>query len=273
MHMINLNYKSGMLGALSAIGICAALGGCGGGGSGNASEPVAPTPTPTTPTLLPTANLQGIWNGSVGSDTASAVVLSDGKAWLIVNSTPVKLYNAALLGSSSGYSASAQQFSSGSTAAPASVSIVATPTAKSALTGTITPAGGLPVTYSLTYQTRYESAAVMTDITGTWQGTQAASTLAVQWVISASGAVTQGVSNSNGCTYTGLVAVHAVPAPVGVFDLSLTETCGALGVAVVKDFTGVVTLNAAKTAATFAFVRSDTGHAGLEGYVLPALKQ
>lgn len=260
--MKNFNFTSSVLAVLGAVGFSVALVGCGGGGGGSAPA-----------TLLPTTTLQGIWSGTVGSDLASAVVLSDGKAWLIANSAPVQLYAATLQGTSTGYSATGKQYTSGSAAAPVAVSFVASPTAKSSLSGTVTPTGGLPTAYNFTYQSRYETAAVLSEIAGTWLGTQAASTLAVEWVISAAGVVTQGPNNSNGCTYTGNVEVHSVPVPVGVFDLSLRESCTALSVTTTKDFVGIVTLNTAKTAATFAFMRSDTGHEGLEGYVQPTTKQ
>lgn len=260
----NMNYKTTALAALSAIGVCFALAGCG-GGDGSAGMPATPSPI-----LLPTGALQGIWSGTLGNDAASAVVLSSGKTWLITNSTPVKLYAASLQGTSSAYGATGQQYISGSSA---DVVWAATPVAKSSLTGTITATGGLPVAYNLTYQSRFESAASMSDIAGTWQGTQAAGSLAVAWVISAAGVVTQGVNNSSGCLYSGEVAVHMVPVPVGVYDLRLQEVCTALGVSTTKDFVGIVTLNEAKTSATFAFVRSDAGNVGLEGYALTTLKQ
>lgn len=256
------NFKSSLLTTLGTIGFATALVGCGSGGGGDAPA-----------TLLPTATLQGIWTGTVGSDAASAVVLSDGKAWLIANSTPLKLYAASLQGTSTDYSATGKQYTSGATAAPVTVALSASPTTKSVLSGTITPTGGLPTAYNFTYQARYETAATLSDIAGTWMGTQAASTLAVEWVITSAGVLTQGANNSNGCIYTGTVTVHSLPVPVGVFDLSLRESCTALNVTTVKDFVGIVTLNVAKTNATFAFTRSDVGHEGLEGYVQPTTKQ
>ncbi len=261
-YMKNFNFTSSTLSVIGAVGFAVALVGCGGGGGGSDS-----------PTVLPTTTLQGIWTGTVGSDAASAVVLSDGKAWLIANSSPVQLYVASLQGTSTGYSATGKQYTSGSVATPVAVSFVASPTAKSSLSGTVTPTGGLPTAYNFTYQNRYETAAVLSDIAGTWFGTQAASTLTVEWVISSTGVVSQGANNSNGCTYTGNVAVHSVPVPVGVFDLNLKETCTALSVTTVKDFVGIVTLNTTKTAATFAFTRNDTGHEGMEGYVQPTTKR
>ena len=259
--MKNFNLTSSALSILGAMGCAVGLVGCGGGGG--ASAPAS---------VLPTTTLQGIWTGKVGSDAASAVVLSDGKAWLIANSTPVQLYAATLQGTSTGYSATGKQYTSGSTAAPVTVSLAASATAKSSLNGTITPTGGLPTAYNFTYQNRYEIAALLSDIAGTWQGTQAASAVVVEWVISSAGVVSQGANNSNGCIYTGTVAVHSVPVPVGVFDLTLRESCTALSVTTVKDFVGIVVLNPA-TNATFAFTRSDAGHEGLEGYVQPTTKQ
>jgi hypothetical protein len=259
--MKNFNYSSSVLAVLGAVGFTVALVGCGGGGGGS-----------TPAKLLPTTTLQGIWIGTVGSDAASAVVLSDGKAWLIANSAPVQLYAATLQGTTTGYSATGKQYTSGSLAAPVAVSFSASPTAQSALSGTVTPTGGLPTAYSFTYQNRYETPALLSDIAGTWSGTQAGSAFVVEWVINSAGVVSEGANNSNGCIYTGNVAVHTVPLPVGDFDLTRRESCTALGATTVKDFAGIVTLNVGKTGATFAFTRSDTGHEGLEGYVQPTIK-
>jgi hypothetical protein len=245
--------------------LAVALVGCGGGGGGEA--PVIPA------AALPTANLQGIWTGTIGSDAASAVVLSDGKAWLIANSAPIKLYTAALQGGSTSYSASGKQYTSG-VAGAVNIAVVTTSvSSKATLSGNVTPTGGVATAYNFSYESRYEVPATLAALSGTWRGTQAGGNLVVEWLINAAGALSQTSNNSNGCSYSGNVAVHNLPSPVGVYDLSLRESCTALGTTKVKDFQGIATLDTSNSKATFAFSRSDAGFEGTEAFVQPTTKQ
>jgi hypothetical protein len=262
--LMNIKHlKSSLSAFLGCVGFSAALVGCGGGGG--SSDPGV--------TTLPTVNLQGIWTGTIGSDAASAVVLSDGKAWLIANSAPIKLYTAALQGGSTSYSANGKQYTSG-VAGAVNIAVVTTGvSSKVSLNGSVTPTGGVATTYSFTYQPRYETPATLAALTGTWRGTQAGGALVVEWLINGAGALSHTSNNSNGCSYTGNVAVHNVPVPVGVYDLSLRESCDVLGTPVVKNFQGVVTLDTSGSNATFAFSRSDAGFEGIEASVQPTTKQ
>jgi hypothetical protein len=215
------------------------------------------------------SNLQGIWtSGLVGGVAASAVVLANGNAWVVVNNSPVQMYTGALQGTASAYSGTGKQYISGSAAVPAVVTFAldAAPV-KTTLTGTITPAGQAAQAFSFSYAARYETPALLADIAGTWAGTKSAGTVGVTWTINSSGVLSG--SSTSGCTYGGGVAVHSVPVAVGIFDLTLVETCNNLGVDVVKNFAGIVTLNTAKTAANFAFTTSS----GSEGDIQSTLKQ
>ena len=256
--------KSSLRTALGCVGLAVILVGCGGGGGGS-SDPVV--------TTLPTANLQGIWTGTLGSDAASAVVLSDGKAWLIANSTPVKLYTALWQGGTENYSASGKRYTSG-VAGAVDIALVSTnASGKASLSGNVTPTGGVAIPFNFSYQSRYEVPATLAALTGSWRGTQAGGNLVVEWMINATGTLSQTSNNSNGCTYAGNVAVHAVPSPVGVYDLSMRESCTSLGVTTLKDFQGIVTLDASSRNATFAYSRSDAGFSGTEANVQPTTKQ
>jgi hypothetical protein len=204
-----------------------------------------------------TSNLQGIWGtGTVGGVPASMVVLASGASWLLVNNSPVSTITAALNGTDSGYAGAGTQYTSGATVAPATVSFSATATPKSALSGTIT-SGTVAKAFSFSYENRYETPAQLFDIAHVWRGTKNASTIQFTWTVAADGALS-GTSTA-GCSYAGSnVKVHADGAvSVGVFDLTLKETCSGIA----KDLAGIATLSADKSVAVFAFSNA----AGSEG--------
>jgi hypothetical protein len=239
--MKTMTRKYSMATALGAITLASILAGCGGGGSGTGNGIVAP--------LLETSNLQGIWGtGTVGGEQASMVVLASGASWLLVNNSPVSMITTMLKGTDSGYTGSGYEYTSGSTAAPATVSFAVKATPKSALSGTIT-SGTVAKDFSFKYESRYEQAASLPDVAHTWYGTKNASTIQFTWTVAFDGALS-GTSTA-GCSYTGSnVKVHADGfVSVGVFDLMLKETCAGI----VKDFAGIATLSADKSVAVFAF--------------------
>ncbi len=189
----------------------------------------------------------------MAGDAASAVVLSSGKTWIVVNHAgQLQMYAGTLEGTTTAYAGNAKQYISGSTAVPAAVSLSAAVNT-TALSGTLTLAGQ-PQSFSFSNDARYTTPALLSDLTGTWVGSKGAGSVVITWSVSAAGALTG--SSSSGCSYTGTVAVHSVPVPVGVFDLGLSETCTNLGASTTKDFAGIVMLDTAKTAANFAFTTS-----------------
>ena len=219
---------------------------------------------------LPVASLQGLWGpGNLGSDPASAVAFSDGSFWMVsTQGGKLQLYTASFQGNSGDYTASGKLYDSGSGAAPVGVAFTALATAKTSLHGTVTPDGGVATLFSFaTYNTsRYETPAALADLTGSWKGTRSGGITTVTWTVTSAGALTG--ASSNGCSYTGTAAVHSVPVPVGVFDLTLHESCMVFGVTTAKDFSGIVTLSADKLSANFAFTNSS----GSEGDVQPTTR-
>lgn len=215
------------------------------------------------------SNLQGIWTpGVVGGVAASAVVLANGNFWVVVNQNPVQMYAGVLQGTASAYSGGARQYISGTTSVPALVTLAVDASAvKTTLTGTMTPADQPAQAFSFSYAARYETPASLTDIAGTWVGTKGGGAVVVNWGIDSSGVLSG--SSTSGCGYTGAVAVHSVPVAVGVFDLTLSETCTELGVSATKNFAGIVTLNAAKTAANFAFTTSSGSEGDIQSMLRP----
>jgi hypothetical protein len=246
---------------VSSLALC--LSGCGGGGKG-ASLTMTSTPN------LPVTNLQGIWGpGTLGLDVASAVAFSDGTLWLVSSSgASLQLYTATFQGDASNYTATGKKYTSGAIVAPVSVVFTALATSKTSFTGTVTPTGGSSSAFNLgSYSaSRYETPASLAELAGSWTGTRGGGTQGVTWTLSATGGLTG--SSTNGCTYTGSAVVHTVPVPVGVFDLTLHESCNVLAVTTLKDFSGIVTLSADKLAANFAFTTSS----GLEGDIQPTTK-
>jgi hypothetical protein len=218
------------------------------------------------------SNLQGIWGtGVVGGFPASAVVLSNGSAWVVVNpiTTPIQMYAVALQGTASAYAGSGKQYISGSQAVPTVVAFAVNAAAavKTTLTGTITPSGLDPQAFNFLYDARYDTPASLADMNGTWTGNRSNNSVAVTWSVNASGVLSG--SSTSGCGYAGTVAVHSVPVPVGVFDLTLSETCTNLGVSATKDFAGIVTLSADKTKANFAFTTSSGSEGDIQSMSKP----
>jgi hypothetical protein len=237
--MKTITRKYSMATALGAITLASILAGCGGGGSGTGNGIVAP--------LLETSNLQGIWGaGTVGGAQASMVVLASGASWLLVNNSPVSMITTTLKGTDSGYTGAGKEYISGGKSAAVSFAAKATP--KSALSGTIT-SGTAAKDFNFKYESRYEQAASLLDVAHAWYGTKNDKTIEFTWTVAFDGALS-GTSTA-GCSYAGSnVKVHVDGAvAVGVFDLTLKETCAG----VVKDFAGIATLSADKSVAVFAF--------------------
>ena len=197
------------------------------------------------------SSLQGIWRSPAGAaSTLSAVALPDGKVWALVSdasSTRVVKGSFAVQGNA--YLASGTSFILGTTAS-SSTSLTATVLEKTSLSGVIST-GSQSENYSLAYQSRYDTAAALTDFAGAWSATLGPGV--VNWAIAASGALTG--TRTTGCTYTGQLSPRAEQK--AVVDAVVTETCaGAVtqlsGVAVKSEDKASITMlmtNADETAA------------------------
>lgn len=260
MTMTMTKTKTKTLKNCAAMALTLALAACGGGGGGGGdgggvggSPPPPSPPAPPPPPALTVSSLQGLWQGTLGATTeASAVVLPDGQAWLVLNEdSGVRLVKATLGVVGSSFSGSGTSYLLGAGTAT-SVTIGANAvTAGSSLAGTLV--SGASQSYTLAYQARYDAAATLADYAGDWQGTLGPGT--VNWSVS-SGGVLSG-TRTTGCTYTGVVSLRAEAK--AVVDVSLTEDCaGAL-----TSLAGVATLNADKTRASLALTTGDASAAVL----------
>lgn len=222
---------------------------CGGGGGGG--DAPAPPPAPSDPSPA-----QGFWSCAVNAQTtASAVLLPDGTAWNVLRSgsAVTSLVRGTTTVSGSAFSVSGMSFNPGGTGAPGSYSISGTLAPKASLT--VAAAGGA-AGYTLAYNKSYETAAKLSDVAGRWNASFGAGSVQLTLDFSAAGALTG--TSTTGCTYTGSVVPH--PASVAVFNLSLTEACTA---AASQQFSGIVTLNEARTTLSAAFTTPSLSSAGL----------
>jgi hypothetical protein len=219
---------------------------CGGGGGGGGDTP---PPAPSDPSAA-----QGFWSGAVDAQTtASAVLLPDGAAWNVLRkgSAITSLVRGTTTVTGSAFSISGVSFNPAG-GAPGSYSISGTVAPKATLT---VAAAGSASGYTLAYNKSYETAAKLPDVAGRWTASFGGGSLQLTLDFSATGALT-GTSTS-GCTYTGSVVPH--PAAVAVFNLALVEAC--VGASV--PYTGIVTLNEARTVLSAAFTTPSLSAGGL----------
>ena len=243
--------------AFVAASLAVILVGCGGGGSDPAVPAPGPTPTPIpTPTPLPvpaqtTAALQGIWHSPVGANsTLSAVVLPDGKLWSITSSGGVtRLVKASLSEQTAGFGGSGKSYTLGSNAATSSAdaAVTASVVEKTSLTGELTVTGEQAEPFSLAYQSRYDTPAVLGDYAGVWQATLGPGV--VNWTISSTGVISG--TRTTGCTYSGQLSLRTEQK--AVLDAAVAENCAGA----VVQLGGVAVFNADKTRITLLMTTAD----------------
>jgi hypothetical protein len=230
------------------------LSACGGGGGGNAGS---------APSSMSIAEIQGFWTGaiagnSLGASKTRAVVLENGATWLFLHDDtqagePLVGLTTVML------TASGESFAGPGNRYPASGNLLGTATVSGddPGTGNLGLSVAVPATtastMSLVYDVRYKAAAPQADAVGSWQYTKQSGSIVATWAIAADGALTG--SSTLGCTYTGRVVPHPVPA--AVYDATVTETCSGT----TKQLTGIGKLNAAKTFLTFGLVTTDGAQA------------
>lgn len=217
----------------------ALLVGCGGGGDGFVAFPPSKTPV-----------LKGLWVGSQGTTSTSAIILANGDSWVVLQEAGVTTGFARLQTQTSGnsFTSTGNQYKL-QTNTTESATSTGTFTEKTSLSGVLTTAGS-STNFNLTYDPRYETTASLSDAAGSWTGSFNSGSGTRTMNISATGALTG--SSTTGCTYTGTVQPRT--ADPALFDLSLTETCV---VGNSTSFSGIATVNAAKTSLSFAATTAD----------------
>jgi hypothetical protein len=239
------------LGVISAVLLSAC-----GGGWGNQNVPAPPAPPPT-----PVTDAQGFYSGMDSlNDNVTGVVLDSGTyyfVWANTISGAFGLVQGTATAASGKFSSTdAKNYTMG-TSTVVSSTVSAVYTAKSNITGTITPASGTNgyTSFSGTYSAVYEQTPNLSAIAGSYQGafgtlnsTDATVTVTLN---STGGMVGNGAS---GCRFSGTAKPHANG---NVYDLTLTfgaAPCSDAG----QSMTGVLLVNNGKlVVATTLADRSD----------------
>jgi hypothetical protein len=200
--------------------------------------------------------MKGIWGDTPGGTTStSAIVLSNGDAWIVFNEAGVTTRFARLQTQSTGanYTGTGTQYLL-QTGAHEAVTASGTFTEKILISGTITPPGGNNL--NLSYDSRYETPAKLSDAVGSWTGTFGGNSSLRTLVVTAAGSLSG--NSTTGCTYNGTLLPRT--ADTAVFDVSFTEACV---IGTPTDFSGIATLNAAKTGLSIAVTTADKANGAL----------
>lgn len=223
------------------------LAACGGSPSSDPLSTSTPTPTPTPTPTLSVSSLQGIWRSPTGApSTLSAVLLPDGKVWaLISNASSTRVVKGSFAVQGSAYLASGKSFTLGTTAST-TTSLTATVLEKTSLSGVIS-ADGLAENYSLAYQARYDTAAVLADFAGVWSATLGPGT--VNWTLGSTGGITG--TRTTGCTYAGQLSLRAEQK--AVVDVAVVENCAGA----ITQLAGVAVKSEDKTGITMLMTNAD----------------
>ena len=211
-----------------------AAAGCGGSSSPEPQSPLSPS------------TVQGIWRSSAGAtNTMSAVVLPSGAMWAVIsNSSSVRVLKAGIEGQLNGFTASGNSFILGPETKSA-ITLTANPVAGVTWTGSI-QTGAQTENFSLTYQSRYATAAQLADFAGTWYEDLGSATN--NWSINSQGVI--GGKRTTGCTYIGAVTLRAERK--AIVDVTMTETCNGKQV----QFSGVAAKSADNTAISMVITNS-----------------
>lgn len=214
--------------------------GCGG-------SPSAEVPPPLQPVVLATSLLQGIWRSPAGAaSTFSAVALPNGALWALVsNASSTRVLKGTFAGQVNGFTGSGKSFTLGTVTVNA-IGLTASVVEGSSLTGTIST-GTQTENFSLAYQARYASAALLADFAGNWSEVVGPGT--VNWTISDLGAITG--TRTTGCTYSGQLSLRAEHKAIA--DVAVTESCA--GVATLLN--GIAVKSEDKAALTMLMTNKD----------------
>jgi hypothetical protein len=184
----------------------------------------------------------------------------DGHAWLALTDDQgtadtaddsTRLIKTALAVSGTGFAGTGKDYVLGSSTVR-DTTVDATAQAGATLSGNMTGAGA--ETFSLAYQSRYDTAATLADFANTWRSTAGNGAVTLNWSVTQTGSVTG--TSTTGCSYSGQISLRAEAKAVA--DANLTETCA--GAAIV--YAGAATYNPNTARATLALTSAD-GASGL----------
>ena len=176
----------------------------------------------------------------------SAIVLIDGKIWALAgNNSTSQLLRGEFDAPGGLLKGSGRNYTLGTIpTVHENISLAASVIQKTSLNVTVT--ASTPVAYNLAYQSRYDTAAALTDFAAIAWKTPLPSNVVLTWLIDSSGKIAG--TSSTGCSYDGQLSLRAEAK--AVVDAAVTQTC--LGKAVVADqirnFNGVAVRTAGSTA-------------------------
>jgi hypothetical protein len=242
-----------------ALALCGLITACGGGGGDSGGS---------TPAPVANVEAQGLWSGTGSTGyTLNAVILETGEFYSMFSSGGVAYGIDYGTGTSSGstFSGSLVEFYI-PTNQTFTGNLAGTVTAKSSLSGSTTYNNGNTGTFSMVYNTAYDTPATLSAITGTYTGTYYTGA-PVTMAVTSTGVVN---GTSTNCSFTGT----ALPRSTGknVYNVNLTFTgsqCApgagtASGIAVLGTSNGstyiyTAGINSAKTNGFFWIGRGTTG--------------
>jgi len=207
------------------LGIITLLVGCGGGGSSSSNTS---NPTPATTPQSTVGHAQGVYSGTTSSNTAFETIVLPNDSFYGIYGTlsgNVLLVDGMVAGQgtsgSTTFTATVNDFLFTGAVTPGSIN--ANYVAASSISGTLSEAGSPTVSFSGTAipasQFNYNTAASLSQISGSWIGTLLdGSTATVN--ISSSGSFT---GSNSGCSFSGMIA----PDSSGKNFFNITMTFGA----------------------------------------------
>jgi hypothetical protein len=158
----------------------------------------------TSTVLTKISDMVGFWEGSFGDVTASAVVLGDGVAWVVVNGTAPRVVKATLAVNGGMLSGPGLGYAVGSTTTATVAMTASLDSAK--LKGSVTGVKRETYAFNAANANVYTTTATLGSFAKTWNGVNSGRTMA--WTFSAAGALT-GSSVTTGCSYTGQLTLRS----------------------------------------------------------------
>ena len=185
-------------------------------------------------TLAKISDMVGFWEGSFGDLTASAAVLSDGVAWVVVNGTVPRVVKASLTVNGGMLNGTGLGYTVGS-ATTAPVAMTAS-LASAKLKGSLTSDKREAYEFNAANASVYATAATLGSFAKTWSGVNSGRAMA--WTFSAVGALT-GSSVTTGCSYTGQLTLRSEAK--AVVNVQVVQTCP--DVATTLTYNGIAYIN------------------------------
>ena len=184
--------------------------------------------------LAKISDMVGFWEGSFGDVTASAVVLGDGVAWVVVNGTAPRVVKVTLAVNGGMLSGTGLGYAVGSTATAPVAMTASLDSAK--IKGSVTGVKREAYAFNAANANVYATTATLGSFAKTWNGVNSGRTMT--WTFSAAGALT-GSSVTTGCSYTGQLTLRSEAK--AVVHAQVVETCP--GVSAALTYIGIAHIN------------------------------